>query len=242
MKFTGRQDFSATVQWMRAGTAALMATVAKLADTDFAEPSMLPGWSRAHLIGHLARNAEALTRLATWARTGHETPMYTSSDQRGQEIESSARYPVSKLRAELASTASDLDVALAGLRHAEWQAMVRSALGRSIPAAEIPWMRCREVWLHAVDLGSGGSTTDFPPELVDILIDDVTDTLSKKGGCPCATLTATNRGLTWRLGPGDAEHDVSGAAAELAAWLTGRSSGASLSAQPYGLPRVPNWL
>jgi maleylpyruvate isomerase len=35
------------------------------------------------------------------------------------------------------------------LTAARWEAGVRSALGRAIPAAELPWMRIREVWLDA---------------------------------------------------------------------------------------------
>ena len=63
---TDRHDVAATVPWMREGTARLLAVVDKLGDEDLREPSTLPGWSRTHVIGHLARNAEALVRLGTW--------------------------------------------------------------------------------------------------------------------------------------------------------------------------------
>jgi hypothetical protein len=52
-----------------------------------------------------------------------------------------------------AETATALDDALAMLDVDDWTATVRSAQGREIPAAEIPWVRIREVWIHAVDLG-----------------------------------------------------------------------------------------
>jgi hypothetical protein len=78
---TDRHDLDATLLRMRDGNAHLLAVVDKLANDDLRTPSALPGWTRAH-VGHLARNAEALTRLAHWARTGVETPMYTDGDQR----------------------------------------------------------------------------------------------------------------------------------------------------------------
>jgi maleylpyruvate isomerase len=228
-----------TMPWMGAGTEFVLRMVDGLPDDALAAPSALPGWTRAHVVGHLARNAEALTRLATWARTGVETPMYTDAQQRAQDIESSALAPVATLRAELLSTAAELDSALAALDPTTWQAGVRSALGRAIPATEIPWMRVREVWLHAVDLDAGASVADIPPGVVDALLDDATGVLSARDGCPPALLAPTDRQVTWTLGPGAAGKPVQGAAADVLAWLIGRSDGAGLSGD---LPSPPRWL
>jgi maleylpyruvate isomerase len=78
------------------------------------------------------------------------------------------------VRRELGRTAGDLERALDALDDRSWRAEVRSALGRIIPAAEIPWMRVREVWLHAVDLDAGARLDDLPAEVIDTLLDDVT--------------------------------------------------------------------
>jgi maleylpyruvate isomerase len=231
---TDRHDVAATVPWMREGTARLLAVVDKLGDEDLRGPSTLPGWSRAHVIGHLARNAEALVRLATWAQTGIETPMYADREQRAAEIERSAVLPADTLRAQLADTAADLDTALTRLTAARWEAEVRSALGRAIPAAELPWMRIREVWLHAVDLNTGGRMDDLPAEVVDLLLDDVTTALSPRDDCPALQLAPTDRDRTWPLG-GPATEEVSGTAADLAGWLTGRITA------PHR-PLLPRWL
>jgi maleylpyruvate isomerase len=237
---SGRHDLRQTLPWMRQGTSHLLATVAKLSDQDLSAPSGLPGWTRAHVVGHLARNAEALTRLATWARTGVERPMYASREQRATEIEASAGLPGPVLRAELATTAADLDEALSALTDQEWTATVRSALGREIPAAEVPWMRIREVWLHAVDLTAGSTIHDLPAGVVDLLIDDVTATLSAKQGCPDVLLAPTDRTRTWQLGARSEASEqpaVSGPAALIAGWLTGRIPPAEVAG-----PEVPNWI
>jgi maleylpyruvate isomerase len=229
-----RQDPAVTLPWMRAGQDAVERVVAELSDDALRAPSALPGWSAAHVVGHLARNAEALGRLVAWARTGIESPMYAHREQRAADIEASAKRPTEVLRAELTTTAEALDGALAGLDASAWRAGVRSALGRPLPAAEIPWMRVREVWLHAVDLGA--PVDALPGGVVDALLDEVTGTLSGREGCPAALLEPTDRDRTWRLGPDDpAAPAVRGAAAELVAWLTGRARRADA-------PALPNWL
>jgi maleylpyruvate isomerase len=232
-----RHDITVTLPWMREGTALLFGVADRLTDDGLRAPSALPGWTRAHVIGHLARNAEALGRLAAWARTGVVTPMYADREQRSAEIESSAALPPDVLRGELKSTAAELEDALAALDATTWRAEVKSALGRAIPAAEIPWMRVREVWLHAVDLAAGTAFTDLPAELVDTLLDDVTGTLSTRPGCPAVRLAPTDRKTTWHVGPAAAEAPVAAEApaAELLAWATGRAT------RP-GPVTLPPWL
>jgi maleylpyruvate isomerase len=234
---TDRHDLTVTLPWMREGTTVLRSTADRLTDAGFAAPSALPGWTRAHVIGHVARNAEALVRLATWARTGVPTPMYADRAQRAAEIESSAELPPQVLRSQMESTAAELDVALAGLDANTWRSEVESALGRTIPAAEIPWMRVREVWLHAVDLGLGTTFGDLPATLVDALLDDVTATLSARPGCPAVRLAPTGRDRVWSFGPVTEERPtvVEAPTAELLAWTIGRV------ARPVPVT-LPAWL
>src|SRR4051812_24832744 len=127
---TGRHDLAVTLPWLREGTALLSTVVGGLTDEQFAHPSALPGWTRAHVIGHVARNADALGRLAAWARTGVPTPMYADREQRAAEIEASAAQSPGALRDDLAATAASLDAAVTALDEEAWHAQVRSALGR----------------------------------------------------------------------------------------------------------------
>lgn len=237
-----RRDVSVTLPWMGAGTEFLDRVVDSLPDDALTGPSALPGWSRAHVIGHLARNAEALTRLLSWARTGVETPMYADAEQRNAEIESSAARPGATLRQELVDTARDLDAAVAALDPDRWDAQVRTAQGRAVPAAEVPWMRVREVWLHAVDLDAGATVADLPPEVVDALLDDVTAALTARPGCPAVRLAPDDRDRSWTLGT-DGGPTLHGAAADLMAWLVGRPP---LCAPTTGggvpVPDAPRWI
>ncbi len=237
---SGRHDPAVTVSWMQQGTAHFLGAVERLDDADFALAGPLPGWSRAHVIGHVARNAEALVRLASWARTGVECPMYESREQRNAEIESTATLAPESLRRLFVDTSAELDAALAAFDERTWTATVRSALGRVIPASEIPWMRSREVWLHAIDIGADLEFAEFPFGMVDLLLDDTTGALSARDGCPSLVLAPGDRTRTWSLGPESMEAGVVDLpAAALAQWLTGRLSDAD---RPPDLPDIPAWI
>jgi hypothetical protein len=51
----------------------LLDTAAGFSDANVRGPSLLPGWSRGHVLTHLARNADDGRNLLVWARTGVET-------------------------------------------------------------------------------------------------------------------------------------------------------------------------
>lgn len=243
-----RHEITTTLSWMREGEAFLRATVDRVPDEEFAAPSGLPGWTRAHVVGHVARNAEALFRLSEWARTGIETPMYEGHEQRTAEIEASARQAPASLRQDLVTTAHELDEALQQLDATTWQTPVRSARGRQIPAVEIPWIRVREVWLHAIDLAAEANPTDLPHGLVDVLLDDVTGTLPTRDNCPALVLKPNDRDDSWQLGAAnDNTPIVTGMNATILSWLVGRDNGSDLAVRNQAgwaqhLPKVPKWL
>lgn len=219
--------------WLAEGTSYLTGTLDRVPDGELAADSALPGWTRAHLVTHLARNADALVNLLTWARTGVPTPMYRDADQRAGDIQAGAGRPAAQLREDYRSSAERLDRAIAELAEQAWAAEVRTARGRPIPAAEVPWMRVREVWVHAVDLAAGARFEDFPPDLLAALIDDAVYWVGRADGCPAVLARAADLGREWRFGQAGPETVVDRPAAELAAWVTGRG---------HGEPELPPWL
>jgi maleylpyruvate isomerase len=70
-----------------AATGALVDGIGGLTDGDARGPSLLPGWTRGHVLTHLARNAEGGTRLLGWARTGAASYEYESVAARADAIE-----------------------------------------------------------------------------------------------------------------------------------------------------------
>jgi len=226
-----------TLDWMRDGTERLLGVVSALGDADLDEPSLLPGWSRRHLLAHIAANADALRNLVHWARTGEERRMYASPQQRDADIAAGARRPAAELRAWVASTANALSGDLAALPEPAWQARVITAQGVDRSAAEIPWMRDREVYVHAVDLGSGMGFADLPVGFLGALVDDVTARRSSLGAGPALDLATTDTGARWHVAGAGAPATVTAPIAPLAAWLTGRPEPALRDA-----PALPPWL
>ena len=189
-----RQDVSVTLPWMGAGTELLLRAVGALPDDALAEPSRLTGWTRAHVVGHLARNAEALTRLATWARTGVRERRCTpaaSSARRTSRVGAGpgghAAPGADRDRRDPgrgAGRAGRADLAGAGAQRG------RPARSRRPRCPGCGCARCgctRWTWTP------GSELADLPPEVVDTLLDDATGTLSAKEGCPAVLLVATDR-------------------------------------------------
>ncbi|MFE2120428.1 maleylpyruvate isomerase family mycothiol-dependent enzyme [Rhodococcus aetherivorans] len=173
-------DLSERLLIARRGTAYFSQRLAELTDDELDAPTALEGWTRKHLVAHVGYNAAALCRLMDWAATGVETPMYASTEQRGQEIAEGATLNAAALRNLFTHTVARLDEKWRHLPESAWQAQVRTAQGRLVPAEETAWMRTREVWIHAVDLGNGARFGDFPPVVLDSLLDDIVGMWRKK--------------------------------------------------------------
>ena len=226
-----------TLAWMHEGTERLLGDVAGLADEAMDGPTGLPGWTRRYLLSHIAANADALRNLVHWARTGEERRMYASSERRDADIAAGATLPAAELRARVTSSARALAADLDALPADAWDAKVITAQGLTRSASEIPWMRDREVFIHAVDLAAGTTFADLPAGFLAALLDDVTARRSAQGGGPALALAATDTGHAWAVAGTGAAVPVSAPLAGLAAYLTGRPAPALPAA-----PELPAWL
>jgi maleylpyruvate isomerase len=231
----------------RRGQAYFSRKLNELHNDELGAPSLLPGWTRRHVVAHVGLNARALTRLTHWAATGEETPMYASPGERDQEIEFAATLPARALRTLSAHAAVHLNVEWRDLPDAAWQAEVRTALGRIVPASETVWLRTREVWVHAVDLDNGGSYDHFPAELVDRLLADALASWRRRlpaTAIPALTLVRTDRAEPVDVGgTATPARVLRGTAADLAAWATGRGAAADVTPDDGApVPAPPRWL
>lgn len=198
--------------WARTGTELLLDAVAGLDEDAFSAPSLLPDWTRKHLVAHVAANADALGNLVHWAATGEETPMYASAEERAAGIAKGPALSADELRSWLTASAHKLAAGLDGLTDEQWGREIVTAQGRTVPATELPWMRAREVCVHAVDLGTGVVTfADLPKGFLTALVAEI----------------RAKRGLA---------ELPDGPLPEVAAWLAGRPH--SLA----GAPALGPWL
>jgi maleylpyruvate isomerase len=238
----GTRSLAHTLAWAGDGAAHLRGLMTRMGEDAFAAPSALPGWSRAHVLTHVARNADAMINLLTWARTGVRTPAYASREQRDADIEAGARRAPAEIRTDVVESSDRLARVVRAMPQAAWSAQVQNAQGRDLLATDIPWLRAREMWIHAVDLDVGASFADMPAPMVAALLTDVAAAMGAKPNCPAMRLVGPD-GSTWSVGDPAAALTVTGPAPGLAAWLLGRSKGRDLRTDGGGkLPPLPRWL
>jgi maleylpyruvate isomerase len=218
----------------------LMDTIKDMDDDDVRQPSLLPGWSRGHVLTHVARNADGFGNLVEWARTGIETPAYASREARDADIEAGAGRSASELESDVESSGERLLAAIADLPFDQRHVEVRAASGRTVPAHDVLWRRIREVAYHHVDLNAGYQFRDVPAGVLLRGLDEAVSRL-QAGGAPPMRLASTD--LDWTSEPDSGADDaveVRGHASDLLAWMTGRTQGQGLTCSG-DLPQLPPW-
>ncbi|MEU3061329.1 maleylpyruvate isomerase family mycothiol-dependent enzyme [Streptomyces subrutilus] len=217
---------------VREATGRLLTAVAKLDNAALAEESHLPGWTRGHVLAHLARNADALVNVF------EGRPMYESATARDADIERDCARPLEEHLADLRDSG---DRFLATTEPAQdWSRTVELRNGVTDLAAHVPFRRLVEVELHHVDLGIGYELVDLPGDFTGREIEFLADRWSTRPEVPPVALAASD-GRTWRTGSaGEPGVTVSGTPAGILAWLAGRGDkGASLTSTGGPLPVLP---
>lgn len=227
---------------VREATEDLLREVSRLDDAEIGLPSLLPGWTRGHVVTHLARNADALVNLLTWARTGIEHPMYASRADRDADIEEGALRLAQVIREDLIAACERLDAAAMRLTGSDWQAPIAHRTGRVFPAGEVPMMRLFEVSVHLVDLDLGVGFESLRERHLELVLDTAFyPHLKHTEGEPIDVTVELSGGRqrSWRiLAPAAAtvSNEISGPPPTIIAWLAGRTA-----ASATGLPELPPW-
>ena len=203
-------------------------------------PSALPNWTRAHVVAHLAGNAEGMTNLVTWARTGDETPMYPSPEVRATEIDRRAGLPWSELVAEQHRLADDLRKALESLTEPVAERDLRLGSGAHTNVCDLAAARIREVEIHRVDLGDAYAAHSWSTAFTTRTLGQVAPFFAEHRSVPVHTLRAHDTGTCWQVGA--AGPDLIGAQADLLAWLLGRPHGELVNTGGATVPPAPAWV
>ena len=99
--------------------------------------------------------------------------MYASAAQRAEEIEHGATTEPMYLRKLVKASAELFTAEFAGLTETQRRRIIVTAQGRHITAAELAWLRCRELGVHAVDLAAGTGFDDLPDGFADALVNEI---------------------------------------------------------------------
>jgi maleylpyruvate isomerase len=236
-------SLDATMTEVGGRTLELLARARALTADQIAAPSSLPGWTCGHVLAHLANHADAVAAVLLRARQVDDAGlMYPSQAERDRAIDAAASSAPEEHLRRLLVGAARLASAWRLLPAGRLAVSFSGTAGWTRPVRDVPWVRWRELALHAVDVGW---PADFSPGdgLVARLLDESATALAGRGRAPALRLTDTGTGRTWTTTAEPSAGDlveVAGPASELALWLTGRSDGAALSASGP-LPTLPPW-
>jgi maleylpyruvate isomerase len=151
-------------------TQGLLRSVGQLTDADVIESSLLPGWTRGHVLTHISRSADAMTALLEWATTGVPTLAYASQEARDAAIDAGARRRVGDLLADLRTSADRFQRQTEAVPPHGWEQPVDVLGGTGFPAAQLLVRRWVEVELHHTDLDIGYSPERWPSRFATLAL------------------------------------------------------------------------
>jgi len=210
-----------------AATGRLLDALADVDDAWCRAPSLLPDWSRGHVLTHLARNADALARLARATADGRAVSMYGPEGAREADIEAGAGRDAATLVDDVRTSAARLSDTCRTVPDTVWDEVREWRPGRSQPLRTIPVARLVEAEAHRVDLGAGYVPADWPASSCNLLLSTA---LTRLAGAPSPPLLRVHPDGQPPRGSDEPEAPtVSGPIHELVWWLMGRDDGSRLS-------------
>ena len=231
----------------------LDATVSAMTDAEAWGASLLPGWTRAEVVTHLARNAESNSSMVAARLRGEQRPQYPGGrEQRAAEIAAGRGLPAADLLRDLRGAVVEWAWVFATVGDGEWAWEVPAGVGPR-PIAQRVRSRLFEVEVHHVDLGLGYTFRDWPAAFV---ADQLERTLGSLADLRTSSAVPGRWGVgRWLVEVGEsvvvtegadgAAGAVAGEEAALLAWLLGRESMASAGLVMSGDPAVaalPEWF
>jgi maleylpyruvate isomerase len=214
---------------VRTATQRLLGDTILVTDDQWRAPSRLPDWTRGHVATHIARHADAIGRLAQWARTGERQDMYPSPEHRMSEIEAGSGRSGLDLQIDLDTSAGRLNSAFDELDAADaWDAVVEMRGGMQVSARMLPLPRLLEVVIHHVDLDIGYEITDIDAQTAEWLLEWCAFRLRNRDDFARLQLTSDS-GSTVTVGSVGEPIAISGSSANLLGWLMGRTDASAIT-------------
>lgn len=125
---------------------------------DPATPSLLPGWTVAHVLTHIARNADSALRLLDGL-----AQYWKGMESRNADIELGVARTWHELIDDVVSTSVAVEARMRTVT--DWTGTINTIMAVR-PKATLPVTRRREVEIHRIDLGLGSGFADLPTDFV----------------------------------------------------------------------------
>lgn len=212
-------------------TQQLLGDTIRLSDTEWQSPSLLPGWTRAHVATHLARNADGLRRSVEAFLAGGSDRMYDSESERQNDLERGSTRSGLELQIDLDTSASEFNQVMNRLAASDEDVLARRVelrAGYWVPAHLIATARLNEVVLHRIDLGIGYTIDRVEDDIARWLLEWTVFRLDDRADVPRLDIVSSS-GLEASVGGFGEPGQVRGSDRDLLGWLTGRADGAAVA-------------
>jgi maleylpyruvate isomerase len=214
--------------------------LARLTDADVAAPSRLPGWTRGHVLAHLAGVGAGAARQVEHGRARRLVDFYDGGrPARDAAIEAGAGAPAGAHARDVLATALRVESALASLGAEDWDAPTRY---RDQPVTAVAHAWWRELAIHLVDLDLGVGTGLWTSPLLDHLVEFLAPRVPRGR---LVALVPGGGASRWEVGDGVLVRVHADRAEDLVAWLAGREPGGRVTAESDGqavsLPELGPW-
>lgn len=160
--------------WMRS-------IVVSMDANDLTVPSVLPDWSIAHVLVHMARNADSHRRRIEAAARDEMVDQYQGGVAgRTGEIEDGVARSSAAIIDDVIESSLRLDAAWPTVAAAHWLATSRDISGKSRALRTLPLRRLQEVEVHVVDLGIGVTQAAFSDALVHEYLEPLRSSVTER--------------------------------------------------------------
>ncbi|MEE2521877.1 maleylpyruvate isomerase family mycothiol-dependent enzyme [Pseudarthrobacter sp. J75] len=223
-------------------------TAASFTDQDIAAPSTLPGWTRGHVLAHLAGISNAMARQLEFAARDQAIELYDGGfEGRTKAIDMAAGHSAAQHQADLQEALrralhnfdSLPDVKDSAAYRTGWYAPISYRNGVVLDGGLALW---RELVIHTSDLGTGRGPETWSRQFCEHLFDFLAARIRPEDRVVLQPL-----GLQpVTIGDGGRTTVVNGMLTDIAAWLAGRepslgSLRAQAAADGVDLPELLPW-
>lgn len=234
----GRQiapSFAELRQHKLTATQLLLGHTIAITEDQWQQPSRLPGWTRAHVASHLARNADAMRHLVRSQLVHGRGQLYPPELDRMEQIEEGSHRSALELQIDLDTSVELLHESFDQLEESGDDRLLRLSDTIEIGAQLLPLARLGEVVVHHVDLDCGYEMYDIDVDIATLLLQWTVLTGAASWSQQAVSVTASS-GFTGTLGEGE-PIEVTGTDQALLGWLIGRlPADTVIGAQGLDLP------
>lgn len=214
--------------------------LATLTDADVLVATDLPGWTRGHVLAHIAHVSNAVARQIEYALRGELVEFYDGgTGGRTQAIEMNAGHTAAEHREYISSAFTRALAVLEGLSEEQWGLPVSYRSGDVRGVALAYW---RELVIHLADLQLGRGPETWSKEFCLYLIEFLTARVPADIHLKLLPLALP----PMTMGSGETAVSIQGMLTDIAAWLSGRtptmgSLRAEAAADSVELPVLLPW-